>query len=84
MSEFIFGASRQQPTRKAGKLIDQIAKRHQCRLVESEPHDYQRWFVGPDLGQLSNNVRSAAVHVDLVEAGIYDIRYQLVPKYVAK
>jgi hypothetical protein len=86
MSEFIFGASRQQPTRKAGKLIDQIAKWHQCRLVESsaDTDDYQRWFVGPDLGQPFNNARSAAVHIDLIEAGIYDVGYRLVPKYVAK
>jgi len=89
MSEYMFGVSRQKPTRKAAKKMEQIAKRHGAYLVEGTfPGDgYKRWFAGPNLGHPFDRAMSKAVHDDLVKAGIYldtDSDYPLAPAHMAK
>lgn len=72
MSEYMFGVSRQKPTRKAAKKMEQIAKRHGAYLVEARipGTGYQRWFAGPNLGHPFDRAMSKAVYEDLVKAGI--------------
>ena len=90
MSEYMFGVSRQKPTRKAAKKMEQIAKRHGAYLIEgSFPGDgYKRWFVGPNRGHPFDRALSHAVYQDLVEAGIVlgteSREYLLAPNHVAK
>lgn len=72
MSEYMFGVSRQKPTRKAAKKMEQIAKRAGAYLVEATipGTGYQRWFVGPNLGNPFDQRMSNDVYADLVKAGI--------------
>jgi hypothetical protein len=72
MSEYMFGVSRQKPTRKVAKRMESIARRHGAYLVEATipGTGYQRWFVGPNLGHPFDRALSKAVYGDLVEAGI--------------
>lgn len=72
MSEFMFGVSRQKPTRRIAKQLEKIAARHDAYLVEANlpGTGYQRWFAARNVGDTSNSKRSKAVHADLVAAGI--------------
>ena len=72
MSEYMFGVSRQKPTRKAAKVMEQIAKRHGAGLIEARipGTGYQRWFAGPNLGHPFDSAMSKAVYEELVKAGI--------------
>jgi hypothetical protein len=88
MSEYLFGVSRQKPTRKAAKKMEQIAKRHGAWLIEARipGTGYQRWFASPNLGDPFDRARAKRVHDDLVKAGIYiaDSDYPLSPAHMAK
>lgn len=72
MSEFMFGVSRQKPTRRIAKQMEQIAKRHGAYLIETRlpGTGYQRWFATRNLGDQFNHNRALAVHGDLIGAGI--------------
>jgi hypothetical protein len=89
MSVYMFGVSRQKPTRKAAKKMEQIAKRHGAYLVEATlpGTGYQRWFVGPNLGHPFDQQLSKDVTDDLVKAGILidsDEGLLLAPAHMAK
>ena len=72
MSEFMFGVSRQKPTRRIAKQLEKIAVRHDAYLVEATlpGTGYQRWFAARNMGEPFDSNRSKAVHADLVAAGI--------------
>jgi hypothetical protein len=72
MSEFMFGVSRQKPTRRIAKQLEKIAARHDAYLVEANlpGTGYQRWVAARNAGDPFNSNRSKAVHADLVAAGI--------------
>lgn len=72
MSEYMFGVSRQKPTRKAAGIMERIAKHHGAGLIEANipGTGYQRWFAGPNLGHPFDRALSEAVYGDLVKAGI--------------
>lgn len=89
MSEYMFGVSRQKPTRKAAKKMEQIAKQHGAYLVEATipGTGYQRWFAGPNLGNPFDQRMSNDVNADLVKAGILiatDKGSLLAPAHMAK
>ena len=72
MSEFMFGVSRQRPTRRIAKQMEKIAARHDAYLVDASlpGTGYQRWFAARNMGEPFDRNRSKAVHADLVAAGI--------------
>jgi hypothetical protein len=69
MSEFMFGVSREKPTRKAAKLMNRIAERHGAYLVEVQlpGTGYQRWFAGPNRGNPFDEAMARAVYDDIAK-----------------
>jgi hypothetical protein len=85
MREYMFGVSRQKPSRKAAKTMERIAKKHGAYLVETRlpGTGYQRWFAGPNLGSPFDRQLSHAIHEDLVAAGILLSTGDLAPSAMA-
>lgn len=63
MSEFMFGVSREKPTRQGAKLMERVAKKHDAYLVETtlSGTGYQRWFCALNRGFPFNDRRAANV-----------------------
>ncbi len=74
MNEFMFGVSRQKPTRKGARIMDRVAKKHDAYLVEATipGTGYQRWFCSPNLGHPFDGERAMAVLGDLRTIGVLD------------
>lgn len=71
MSEYMFGISRNKPTRRVARTMNRIAKKHGAYLVEANlPEGYQRWFCGPHLGQPFDGAMANAVYADIEANGI--------------
>lgn len=67
MSQFMFGVSREKPTRKEARRLARIAKHHGAELVECTlpGTGYQRWFEGPNLGHPFDQAMADAVYADI-------------------
>jgi hypothetical protein len=69
MSEYMFGVSRERPTRKIARKMNAVAKKHGACLVESvlPGTGYQRWFCGPNRGEPFNGAMAKAVLTDIAK-----------------
>lgn len=74
MSEFMFGVSREKPTRKGAKLMERTAKKHDAYLVEATlpGTGYQRWFCARNLGDPFDRQRASNVIGELRAIGVLD------------
>jgi hypothetical protein len=70
MSEYMFGVSREKPTRRAAKEIERIANRHGADFIEAviPGTGYQRWFSAENRGEPFDRQVSNAVYRDLIAA----------------
>jgi hypothetical protein len=72
MSEFMFGVSREKPTRAGVKLMERVAKKHDAYLVETTlpGTGYQRWFCAQNLGDPFDRQRASDVLGELRTIGV--------------
>ena len=74
MSDFMFGVSKQKPTRAQAKIMARVAKRHDACLIETTlpGTGYQRWYTARNYGAPFDAATARAVYADLVAAGVYE------------
>ena len=74
MSEYMFGVSKQKPTRKQAATMRRVAKRHDATLIETTlpGTGYQRWYTTRNYGAPFDAATARAVYADLVAAGVYE------------
>lgn len=80
MSEFMFGVTKNKPTRREAAKIATIARRHKATFVEVNVREdaapginngrYQAWFAGPNYGSPFDQRMASAVEADIDAAGI--------------
>lgn len=71
MSEYMFGISRERPTRAAARRMERIAKKHGAYLVEAviPGTGYQRWFCCRNQGHPFDDATARAVLDDIGQEG---------------
>lgn len=72
MSQFMFGISRQKPTRKEAKIMERAAKAEGCDFIEADlpGTGYQRWFAGPNMGFPFDRDMANRVKARIEKAGV--------------